>query len=116
MWWVWLTAKLPSPVGEQQDAVAGGPALGEVEPGGVAREQLVVLELVSLVAAVELEGPPAVLGALGPAGVVHHPVQRNELRHHELCHDRSLLSSMPAPRRPSASYTNGFGHFRQQGR
>src|SRR5947207_8143917 len=37
MWWVWLTAKLPSPVGEQQDAVAGGPALGEVEPGGVAR-------------------------------------------------------------------------------
>src|SRR5438270_4981941 len=98
------------------------PCLGEPLVGhppqqeGVAGDQLVELELVSLVAAVELEGPPAVLGALRPAGVIHHSVQRNELRHHELCHDLASCRSMPAPCRRFTSYTNGWDQFRQAGR
>jgi hypothetical protein len=52
----------------------------------VARHQLVELELVALVTAVELERPTAVAELLRPAGILHDTVQCHELCHNQLAH------------------------------
>ena len=64
--------------------------------------QLVELELVAVLAAVVLERPAAVLVALGSARILEHPVDRDELRHHQLAH-RLLLSSGVQLRRERGS-------------
>src|SRR5207302_5268127 len=63
------------------------------------------LELVAVVTAVVFERPAAVLITLGSARVLEHPVDRHELRHHQLAHDHApFRNSCLAPRsRPFAA-------------
>ena len=79
-----LSAKSPSrsrPRG--REALVGHPAEEERR----ALHHLVQLELVSVLAPVELEGPASALQALGAAGVLHDPVDRDELRYDDPTHD-----------------------------
>jgi hypothetical protein len=57
-----------------------------VEEEGVGVEDLVELELVPLRPPVEPERPAPAVEPLGAAGVLHHAVQRHELRDDELPH------------------------------
>jgi hypothetical protein len=93
-------------VGEARLVGAIRPRGGEALVGRAAEQErvgghhLVDLELVALVAALELERPAAELELLGAPGVLHHAVEGDELRHHDLPHDSSLSwstdSTLPA--------------------
>src|SRR4051812_18622622 len=73
-------------------AFAGGPRRREALVGDAPEElslrvhELVELELVSLIAAVVLEGPAAVLVALGTARILEDSVDRDELCDDQLAH------------------------------
>ena len=83
-------------VGEADRIAALGPRRGEAlvrhapEEQCLGAERLVELELVTLGAALEAEGPAAPFEALGAAGILHHAVKGQELRHDQLAH-RSIL-------------------------
>jgi hypothetical protein len=70
------------------EALVGLPA--EQQRGGVHR--LVELELVAVLAALELERPTAVLVVLGAARVLDDAVDRDELGDHDLAHPVSPSS------------------------
>src|SRR5918998_832374 len=78
-----LVGELPRP----RRPGRGEPLIGHpAEQQGTARHKLLVLELVAFGPAIELEGPAAPVEILGPAGVLDHPVERDELRDHHLAH------------------------------
>src|SRR4051794_660865 len=94
-------------------AGARGPGFGKALVCDAAEQQrlrlvqLVDLELVALVAAVDLEGPAAVLVVLGAARILHHAVERHELRHHDPAHlDHSFPSFRVCVHKTSASNEN----------
>src|SRR5207244_4207711 len=79
-------------------ALAGWPGLREALVGLAAEQQclglerLVELELVAVLAAVELEAPASVPEVLCSAGVLDHAVQRDELGHDDPSHPVLLVA------------------------
>src|SRR5437016_651099 len=67
------------------------------EQQGVGVEGLVELELVALLPPIELEAPASVPEVLGPARVLHHAVERDELGHHDPRHASSSSSGCIQP-------------------
>src|SRR5437764_577958 len=89
-----LVGERPFPRGPRLREALIGDAPQQLRLGA---HQLVELELVALLAAVVLEGPAAVLVALGSARVLEHPVHRHEFGDHHISH-------VIAPRWSSAFY------------
>ena len=74
---------LVGPLGPgRREALVRHPA----EQHRVGLHHLVELELVALVAALELERPAAVREVLGSARILHHAVERHELRYNDASH------------------------------
>ena len=96
-----------------QGALVPGPGAGEALVGPAADQQrrgaerLVELVLLAILAAVELEGPVAVLEVLA-AGGLHHAVERDELGHDDPSH-------LTPPQRSAQHRNHGFGGERVVG-